>query len=144
MQEKMNESPENTEYAIGVFDCDDLKTVNDKYGHDKGDIYLRTASQLICKVFQHSPVFRIGGDEFAVVLRDEDLMNKRKLITKFETAMEEINAAAGNLWETVHIAMGIAVYDPQQDHSVMDTVRRADKVMYTNKRIRKNMRNNEK
>ncbi|MBR3334210.1 MAG: diguanylate cyclase [Clostridia bacterium] len=144
MQEKMKEAPEGTAYAIGVFDCDDLKTVNDKYGHDKGDLYLRSASQLICKVFQHSPVFRIGGDEFAVVLRDEDLANKRKLITKFETAMEEINAAAGNLWEEVHIAMGIAVYDPQQDHSVMDTVRRADKVMYTNKRIRKNMRNNEK
>lgn len=144
MQEKMKEAPEGTAYAIGVFDCDDLKTVNDKYGHDKGDLYLRSASQLICKVFQHSPVFRIGGDEFVVVLRDEDLANKRKLITKFETAMEEINAAAGNLWEEVHIAMGIAVYDPQQDHSVMDTVRRADKVMYTNKRIRKNMRNNEK
>ena len=142
MQEKMDEAPESAAYAIGVFDCDDLKTVNDKYGHDKGDIYLRSSSQLICKVFQHSPVFRIGGDEFAVVLRDEDLANKRKLITKFETTMEEINAAAGNLWEEVHIAMGIAVYDPQLDHSVMDTVRRADKVMYTNKRIRKNMRNN--
>ncbi len=142
MQEKMNEAPENTAYAIGVFDCDDLKTVNDKCGHDKGDIYLRSASQLICKVFQHSPVFRIGGDEFAVVLRDEDLTNKRKLITKFETTMEEINAAAGEPWEEVHVAMGIAVYDPQLDHTVMDTVRRADKVMYTNKRIRKNMRNN--
>ena len=142
MQEKMNKAPESAEYAIGVFDCDDLKTVNDKCGHDKGDIYLRSASQLICKVFQHSPVFRIGGDEFAVVLRDEDLANKRKLITKFETTMEEINAAAGEIWEEVHIAMGIAVYDPQLDHSVMDTVRRADKVMYTNKRIRKNMRNN--
>ena len=142
MQEKMNEAPESAAYAIGVFDCDDLKTVNDKCGHDKGDIYLRSASQLICKVFQHSPVFRIGGDEFAVVLRDEDLANKRKLITRFETTMEEINAAAGEPWEEVHIAMGIAVYDPQLDHSVMDTVRRADKVMYTNKRIRKNMRNN--
>ena len=54
----------------------------------------------------------------------------------------EEGAAAGEPWEEVHIAMGIAVYDPQQDHSVMDTVRRADKVMYTNKRIRKNMRNN--
>ena len=142
MQEKMNEAPESAAYAIGVFDCDDLKTVNDKCGHDKGDIYLRSASQLICKVFHHSPVFRIGGDEFAVVLRDEDLANKRKLITRFETTMEEINAAAGEPWEEVHIAMGIAVYDPQLDHSVMDTVRRADKVMYTNKRIRKNMRNN--
>ena len=142
MQEKMNETPESTAYAIGVFDCDDLKTINDKFGHDKGDLYLKSSSQLICKVFHHSPVFRIGGDEFAVVLRDEDLTNKRKLITKFETTMEEINAAAGNPWEEVHIAMGIAVYDSQLDHSVMDTVRRADKVMYTNKRIRKNMRNN--
>ena len=142
MQEEINEKPESA-YAIGVFDCDNLKMINDKYGHDKGDIYLRSASQMICKVFQHSPVFRIGGDEFTVVLRDEDLQNKRKLITKFETSAEETNAAAKNPWEEVHIAMGIAVYDPQQDHSVMDTVRRADKVMYTNKRIRKNMRGDE-
>ena len=144
MQENMNGASDSAEFAIGVFDCDNLKTVNDQYGHEKGDIYLKTASRTICSVFQHSPVFRIGGDEFAVVLRDEDFQNKRKLISKFETVTEEINASTANLWEQVHIAMGIAVYDPVQDRSVMDTVRRADKVMYTNKRIRKNMRNNEK
>ena len=142
MQEKVNQEPGSTEFAIGVFDCDNLKTVNDMHGHEKGDIYLKAASRLICTVFQHSPVFRIGGDEFAVVLKDEDLQNKRKLITRFEKEMEETNASAENCWEEVHIAMGIAVYDPKQDSSVMDTVRRADKVMYTNKRIRKNMRNN--
>ncbi|MBO7373902.1 MAG: diguanylate cyclase, partial [Oscillospiraceae bacterium] len=37
-----------------------LKQVNDQYGHDKGDAYIKTASQLICRIFKHSPVFRIG------------------------------------------------------------------------------------
>ena len=46
------------EYAVGIFDCDDLKMINDKYGHDKGDIYIRTACKLICNVFQHSLIFR--------------------------------------------------------------------------------------
>ena len=59
-------------FAIGIFDCDELKVINDRYGHDKGDEYLKTASRLICRIFQHSPVFRIGGDEFSVILRHED------------------------------------------------------------------------
>lgn len=125
---------EQFDYAIGVFDCDNLKMVNDQNGHDKGNIYLKASSQLICRVFQHSPVFRIGGDEFAVVLQNDDFQNREALIQKFETMREEICASAQNKWEEVHVAMGIAVYDPSADHSVNDTVRRADKIMYENKR----------
>ena len=137
MQKKLTENPSDNEFAIGVFDCDDLKTVNDRYGHDKGDIYLKTATRLICKVFQHSPVFRIGGDEFAVVLRNDDFKNRDELIDKFDADAAEICAAAKNAWEKVHVAMGFAIYDPKQDHSVVDTVRRADKVMYENKQEHK-------
>ena len=137
MQARIEANPENVEYAIGVFDCDDLKTVNDRYGHDKGDIYLKTASRLICRVFQHSPVFRIGGDEFAVVLRNDDFRNREKLTEAFESGMKEACLTAKNRWEEIHVAMGIAVYDPQQDASVIDTVRRADKEMYSNKRKHK-------
>ncbi len=128
-------------YGIGVFDCDNLKTINDQSGHDKGNIYLKTASRLICRVFQHSPVFRIGGDEFAVILQNDDFQNREDLIEKFSAMQEEICAAAENQWEEVHIAMGIAVYDPENDHSVSDTVRRADKLMYENKREGKKKRN---
>ena len=46
-----------------------LKLINDTYGHEKGDIYLKTACNAICDVFRHSPVFRMGGDEFAVLLQ---------------------------------------------------------------------------
>ena len=126
-----------TEYAIGVFDCDDLKSVNDQYGHDKGDLYLKAASRLICRVFQHSPVFRIGGDEFAVVLTGEDFQNRDQLVQQFNEAKKGAAASSENIWEQVHIALGIAVYDPEADSSVNDTARRADKIMYENKRAGK-------
>ncbi len=128
---------EEFEFAIGVFDCDNLKKINDRYGHDKGDIYLKTASQLICHIFQHSPVYRIGGDEFSVILKNEDFQNREKLSEQFRQRAEEISASAENSWEEVHTSMGIAVYDSRNDQSVNDTVRRADRRMYENKNRRK-------
>ena len=127
-------------FAVGVFDCDDLKLINDRYGHEKGDIYLRTASRLICRVFQHSPVFRIGGDEFSVVLQNDDFRNRDELVRQFNEGMERSCILTENRWEQVHLSMGIAVYDPDSDHHVNDVVRRADRIMYENKRQRKAVR----
>ncbi len=137
LQKQMDEDKSNLAFAVGVFDCDDLKSVNDQHGHDKGDLYLKTACRLICRVFQHSPVFRIGGDEFAVILQNDDYRNREALIRQFERTRLEICASAQNRWEQVHVAMGVAEFDPKVDASVIDAVRRADKVMYTNKRARK-------
>ncbi|MBR0410754.1 MAG: diguanylate cyclase [Eubacterium sp.] len=137
LQGQVEASNKELIFAIGVFDCDNLKLINDKYGHDKGDIYLKTACQLICRVFAHSPVFRIGGDEFAVILRNDDYNNREALSRQFEEAKEAICRSAVNRWEQVSIAMGIAVYDPEIDFYVVDTVRRADKIMYANKRQNK-------
>ena len=132
LQEKLDEDP-GLEFAVGVFDCDNLKKVNDHHGHDKGDLYLQAASALICKVFQHSPVFRIGGDEFAVFLLNEDYQNRDALIEEFEKRQKEISSAAQTKWEEVRVALGVAVYDPEHDRSVNETARRADKIMYENK-----------
>ncbi len=137
LQTRVDSAGRQTAFAIGVFDCDNLKLINDRFGHDKGDIYLKTASRLICLVFQHSPVFRIGGDEFAVVLQNEDYRNRDRLIHEFEIASEEKCAAAENEWEQVRVTLGIAVYDPAHDRAVNDVMRRADMAMYENKRERK-------
>ena len=137
MQARIDAGEEKPEFAIGMFDCDDLKTVNDLYGHDKGDLYLKTASRMICKVFQHSPVFRIGGDEFVVILRNDDYRYREELVAAFEKASAESCVMNENRWEQVSVAIGIAAYDPALDHSVTDTMRRADKVMYLNKRKKK-------
>lgn len=137
LQDLLDDSVETPEFAFGVFDCDNLKHINDFYGHDKGDIYIKKASQLICRTFQHSPVFRIGGDEFAVILENDDFRNREELFAQFRKARGEMRAAAELEWEQANISMGFAVYDPETDPAVIDVARRADKAMYENKRLRK-------
>lgn len=138
LQDRLDQD-ETLEFAIGVFDCDNLKDINDQNGHDKGDVYLKAASQLICRTFQHSPVFRIGGDEFAVVMQNEDYRNRETLVHRFNVTSREICDSVENKWEEVHVSMGMAEYDPMLDRSVSDTARRADKDMYVNKHIRKEL-----
>ena len=125
------------EFAIVMLDCNDLKPINDQYGHDKGDIYLQASSQLACRVYKNSPVFRIGGDEFAVILQDKDYKNRKALMELFKTSEANICASAKNEWEKVSMAIGMAEYDPQSHRSVDDVVHLADKNMYENKRAAK-------
>lgn len=138
LQDRVNKG--KTDFAIGMLDCDNLKKVNDEYGHEKGDIYLKNATRLICHVFSHSPVFRLGGDEFAVVLEDEDFRNMEGLVKSFYRRKKEICELAENEWDEVHISLGIAVFDPTEDKNVNDTLARADKIMYVNKKIGKKHR----
>ena len=137
MQAKLDEGQEHPPFAIGVFDCDNLKRINDQYGHDKGDIYIKNASTLICLAFPHSPVFRTGGDEFTMILQNEDYRQRETLIQHFLQRSADISAHAREPWEKANISMGIAAYNRFTDSSVNDVIRRADKLMYENKRRRK-------
>lgn len=137
LQSRIDISDAELEFAIGVFDCDNLKQINDRYGHEKGDIYLKTASRVICSVFQHSPVFRIGGDEFSVIIMNDDYYNREALLKKFKKLVDDINNSAKNKWEQVNVSMGISEYDPENDSAVSDIVRRADRIMYEDKNNRK-------
>ena len=140
LQAKLNESDEKQKFAIGVFDCNNLKQINDKRGHDKGDVYLKNSCALICGVFEHSPVFRTGGDEFSVILQNDAYQNREKLIDMFEKKCAEICASREEPWEKISVAIGVAVYNPQTDRTVAEVVRRADKLMYQNKRKMKSGR----
>ena len=125
------------EFAICIFDCNDLKKVNDRNGHDKGDIYLRESAKIICEVFDHSPVFRIGGDEFAAVLMGSDYRDREKLLERFDAECLARRRHETDDWERIDISRGMAVYDPGEDETVNDVVRRADKLMYDHKWRRK-------
>ena len=137
MQEQINNGSIDPDFAIGVFDCDGLKMINDKYGHDKGDLYLQKACHTISDVFKRSPVFRVGGDEFIVILKYEDFQNKEYLIKRFQVVEENINVSAAEPWDQVQLSKGFADYDPEEDDTATEVMQRADKLMYEDKRQRK-------
>ncbi|MBR3652354.1 MAG: diguanylate cyclase [Bacteroidales bacterium] len=137
IQTQIDGTGEVFEFAVCIFDCNNLKYVNDDSGHDKGDIYLKEAATTICHVFGHSPVFRIGGDEFAALLTGSDYQHKEELLDLFDNMCAEKRTRALNAWGQVDVARGMAVYDPHQDATVRDVVRRADELMHENKRQQK-------
>ena len=113
-------------FAIVLMDVNDLKKVNDAKGHQAGDQYLRDASKIICDIFKHSPVFRIGGDEFVVIAQGEDYENIDALFGR----MTEHNAAASRS-SGIIIACGMSKY--RDDACVAPVFERADHLMYQNK-----------
>lgn len=131
---------ETLSVAVAIFDCNDLKKINDQYGHEKGDEYIKNACHFICTTFRRSAVFRIGGDEFAAVLMNEDYINRDNLIDIFTNEQEAISAAASDPWNQLHIAIGLALFTPESDETLNDTIKRADELMYENKRIWKEAR----
>lgn len=128
------EADDKPQFAVVMLDCNKLKQINDAFGHEKGDIYLQTATRVICGVFAHSPVFRVGGDEFVAILQNGDFDKREELFQTFDERAAEINAFARNAWERVSVAKGIAIYDPEIDPGVDSVLRRADENMYVNKK----------
>ncbi len=124
-------------YGLVVLDINYLKETNDTYGHDTGNKLLYNVAQIISGVFKRSPVFRIGGDEFVVVLKDRDLEYYPALLEEMdERCRTEFIESDGEKIQ-ISVAHGVAVYDSQKDKSVTDVFNRADDAMYENKRAMK-------
>ena len=122
-----------TDFGLVVVDLNNLKRTNDIYGHDCGDVSIVSLSNTICEVFAHSPVFRIGGDEFVVVLKDSAYNNAQELVRSFEEriqAYQDTDSDELRPWERISAAIGYALYDPQQDENVAGVFHRADNKMY--------------
>jgi diguanylate cyclase (GGDEF) domain len=130
-EQQVNEriaSCELQEFGVVVFDVNGLKRTNDTHGHEAGDRLLQDACHLICARFMHSPVFRIGGDEFVALLEGEDYQNRLSLLADFET-QAEMNQCNGS---TV-VASGLATFRPGEDNSYRQVFERADARMYDRK-----------
>ena len=137
LQAKVDADRDNAAFAIAVMDCDNLKSINDSYGHDKGNAYLLASSMLMSNVFAGSIVYRIGGDEFAVILEGENFNARHELRDRFIEKSEEICAFAKEPWEKIRVSIGIAAFDKEVDKTAQDVFVHADHRMYANKRDRK-------
>lgn len=116
-------------FALVVCDANNLKQINDTQGHATGDGYIKASARLLCDVFVHSPVFRVGGDEFVVFLQGNDYSARHDLMDKLRSrVLENKRLGAG-----VILASGLSEYNPDVDRYVSDIFERADKEMYEDK-----------
>ena len=127
------ENGEIKSYGIAILDTNNLKEINDTYGHENGNAYLVNSCKLICQIFAHSPVFRIGGDEFLVILLDEDLYNHHDLLKQLKESMD-LTKNASFPWKQISIACGIGIATYAKATTIADTFNKADSDMYKNKR----------
>ena len=119
-------------FSIVVCDLNGLKQVNDTFGHKAGDKYIQSACKTICTTFKHSPVYRIGGDEFVAILRGGDYEIRTELMARLHSKNEEHRDCGDAV-----IAAGLADYRPGLDNTFAAVFDRADAAMYEDKRILK-------
>lgn len=131
MDEKIQSS--NAQFAILVSDVNDLKTINDLYGHHAGDQLLIEAAHLLSTVFAHSTVHRIGGDEFAILLEGEDYKNRHQYIKELHRALTRSCFFLDGVRHRVSIAAGLAEYNARHHRNCTEVFQAADKLMYENK-----------
>ena len=136
LDRQISEGSEMPKFAIVVCDLNGLKQINDTQGHKAGDEFIRKACAIICNIFKRSPVFRIGGDEFAVLLNGSDFDKSQQLMENLIKELEK-NKTGG----IKPLAVGLSEFNPLTDIRVQDVFERADKLMYADKLACKKIHN---
>lgn len=118
----------DTERNVTIFmaDMNNMKEINDTFGHQIGDEAIILCSQCLIKIFGRS-VYRIGGDEYLCIeynLTQEDINNK------LSAFYEECRKTNEDIEYKIILSVGYASYDPSFDMTIYDTIKRADNMMY--------------
>lgn len=122
------------ELAVIVFDINYLKQVNDDYGHEFGNELIIKGVEFIAKIFNNLPIYRIGGDEFVVILEKGEVANANSYVNRFDIEIAKLSINKGNINIPVEIARGLAVYEQGVDTTYNSLFKRADDQMYINKK----------
>lgn len=125
-------------FSVVMIDLNYLKKINDTYGHDKGDIAIKLLAEYIQSVFINCDCYRIGGDEFVIIIRNDNAGKVRKYIHDLENLINKNMSI--EKWRQVSAAIGYSFFNPNIDKKFKDVFERADELMYNNKKAMKALR----
>lgn len=123
----------NPQFGVLVADINNLKQANDRFGHDIGDELIVHTAKILTDIFKTSSVFRIGGDEFAVILAGKDYDNYRALLMQLDEACAKDYVTVCDNRIPVALARGVSIFDPTIDRVYKDVFTKADHAMYMHK-----------
>lgn len=134
-REKLKSSQQNKTKVFFLFmDLDNLKWINDSWGHQKGDQALIYFSEILQKALRRTDIKgRLGGDEFAIFIEERKGLTPETLIKRLQTKIDDFNREK-KLPFQLSISMGLSFYDPDHPCSIDELLIRADKLMYEQKR----------
>ncbi|MDH3343547.1 MAG: sensor domain-containing diguanylate cyclase, partial [Gammaproteobacteria bacterium] len=125
----------NQPMSLMMIDIDRFKGINDNFGHDSGDkAIVACANILMAHTSETDIVSRYGGEEFVILMADSNLGDALLRAEGIRTDIEQNPVCSfddKNIFLTVSI--GVTQIDPQEDHSIDDTLKRADKALYAAK-----------
>ena len=125
------------DYLVFI-DMDQMKWINDTFGHPKGDQALIAAAQILKNTFRESDIVaRIGGDEFAVLTVETADANTEVINARLQENIKD-HQGRGGYGFPLSMSVGITRYDPEHPCSIDELLARADQLMYQQKRARKN------
>ena len=125
----------DAKFAIVMVDLNYLKRINDNFGHDRGNVYIKKLYSILAQVFQEDMIFRIGGDEFVVVLRELRAEKAHALVRDLKQSLTRFTENSHlEPWEKVSAAVGLCVYDSARHHETNDVFKEADRDMYQDKK----------
>jgi diguanylate cyclase (GGDEF)-like protein len=132
---KINQSlNDETKFHLIVFDINNLKQINDKYGHEYGNKLIISVANAIAYIFNKDNTYRIGGDEFAVIIKNETDETLEQLISDYISITKNYYMDLPDLKHKIEIAHGYSKFDFATDSSFEDVFNRADSIMYKHKR----------
>lgn len=123
--------------GIMMFDLNNLKKVNDTYGHEQGDLFIQTFASYLTRILtQDSFLARFGGDEFVIVQNQATWSQLEQMNLQLQTMLEEYNQTADH---PISYAVGYEISCKNHYYLIMDLLHMADQKMYQDKRYKKQM-----
>ncbi|MBR5088957.1 MAG: GGDEF domain-containing protein, partial [Ruminiclostridium sp.] len=123
----------NAAFSVIVFDMNGLKSINDNLGHEYGDMAIIDATNVLSYVYDKGEIFRIGGDEFIVILNNVSETEVQNSISQLEYRIAAENTNERPYKKPLSMSMGYAIFQPDTDKAYRDVFHRADKRMYDDK-----------
>ena len=125
---------DNAAFSVIVCDINQLKLINDDYGHEEGDKVITLISGTIRDIFPNEKIYRIGGDEFAVILKGKDYENRHELFEELKETFRKIWTEKEN--DPTHRFSGsVGMADSTHCRSTRETIKTADENMYEDKKL---------
>lgn len=122
----------DSKFAVIIFDINGLKDINDNLGHELGDFLIVETSKLLSDIFKKDSIYRIGGDEFVIILQNTNEFYLKTLMSHFKASIRELSLKYSEKVQ-LSIASGVSIFTPKKHSCYNDVFKEADKNMYTNK-----------